>query len=151
MHPIVFQNYQKIITDICVPLRLFFLNIQFFKFQSTFIYLLESWKNNTENPHILLIHSPKPLMVCITMKHLSHNHEAFELRKEYCIYNIVIQQLDFLVAQLVKNLPAMQETWVPSLGWEDPLEKEKATHFSTLAWRIPWNVQSMGSQTAGHD
>ena len=41
------------------------------------------------------------------------------------------------MAQLVKNLPAMQETWVPSLGWEDPLEKEKATHFSTLAWRIP--------------
>ena len=44
------------------------------------------------------------------------------------------------VAQLVKNLPAMQETWVQSLGWEDPLEKGKATH-----WRIPW--QSMGSQS----
>ena len=42
-----------------------------------------------------------------------------------------------LVAQLVKNLPAMQETWVRSLGWEDPLEKEKATHSSILAWRIP--------------
>ena len=46
----------------------------------------------------------------------------------------------FLVAQLVKNLPAMQEIWVRSLGWEDPLEKEKATHSSTLAWRIPWTV-----------
>ena len=45
-----------------------------------------------------------------------------------------------LVAQLVKNLPAMQETWVRSLGWEDPLEKEKATHSSILAWRIPWTV-----------
>ena len=44
----------------------------------------------------------------------------------------------FLVAQLVKNLRAMQETWVWSLGWEDPLEKEKATHSSILAWRIPW-------------
>ena len=43
-----------------------------------------------------------------------------------------------LVAQLVKNLPAMQETWVWSLGGEDPLEKGKATHFSILAWRIPW-------------
>ena len=43
-----------------------------------------------------------------------------------------------LVAQLVKNLPAMQETWVQSLGWEGPLEKGKATHFSILAWRIPW-------------
>ena len=45
-----------------------------------------------------------------------------------------------LVAQLVKNPPAMQETWVPSLGWEDSLEKGKATHFSVLAWRIPWTT-----------
>ena len=43
-----------------------------------------------------------------------------------------------LVAQLVKNLPAMWETWVQSLGWEDPLEKGKFTHSSVLAWRIPW-------------
>ena len=42
-----------------------------------------------------------------------------------------------LVAQLVKNLPAMKKTWVESLGWEDPLEKGKATHSSSLAWRIP--------------
>ena len=46
----------------------------------------------------------------------------------------------FLVAQLVKNLPAMQKTWIQSLGWEDPLEKETATHSSILAWRIPWTV-----------
>ena len=51
----------------------------------------------------------------------------------------------------VKNLPAMQETWVRSLGWEDPLEKGKATHSSIFAWRIPWTeepgrLQSMGSQ-----
>ena len=45
-----------------------------------------------------------------------------------------------LVAELVKNPPAMQETWVRSLSWEDPLEKEKATHSSILAWRIPWTV-----------
>ena len=51
---------------------------------------------------------------------------------------------------LVKNPPAMQETWVPSLGWEDPLEKGKAAHSSILAWRIPGTVQSMGSQRAGH-
>ena len=55
------------------------------------------------------------------------------------------------VAQLVKNLPAMQETWVQSLGWEDPLEKEKATQSSILAWRIPWTVKSMGLQRVGHD
>ena len=47
-----------------------------------------------------------------------------------------------LVAQLVKNLPAMQETWVQFLGWEDPLEKGKATHSSILAWRIPYNPWS---------
>ena len=46
----------------------------------------------------------------------------------------------FLVVQLAKNLPAMQETWVQSLGWEDPLEKGKATHSSILAWRIQWTV-----------
>ena len=45
-----------------------------------------------------------------------------------------------LVAQLVKNLPAMQETWVRTLGWEDPLEKGMATHSSVLVWRIPWTV-----------
>ena len=56
-----------------------------------------------------------------------------------------------LVAQLVKNLPAMQETWVRSLGWEDPLEKGKATHSSILAWRIPWTVLSMGSQRVRHN
>ena len=56
-----------------------------------------------------------------------------------------------LMAQLVKNPPAMWETWVRSLGWEDPLEKGKATHSSILAWRIPWTVQSMGSQRVRHD
>ena len=61
-----------------------------------------------------------------------------------------------LVAQLVKNPPAMQETWVRSLGWEDPLEKGKATHSSILTWRIPWTVWipwgiSMGSQRVRRD
>ena len=61
-----------------------------------------------------------------------------------------------LVAQMVKRLPTMQETWVRSLGWEDPLEKEMAIHSSTLAWKIPWMVergrlQSMESQRVEHD
>ena len=61
-----------------------------------------------------------------------------------------------LVAQMVKNPPAMQETRVRSLGREDPLEEEMATHSSILAWRIPWTekpgrLQSMGSQKVGHD
>ena len=55
------------------------------------------------------------------------------------------------MAQLVEIPPAMQETWVQSLGWEDPLEKGKATHSSILVWRIPWTVQSMGSQRVGQD
>ena len=50
-----------------------------------------------------------------------------------------------LEAQLVKNPPAMWETWVRSLGWEDPLEKGKAAHSNILAWRIPWTILSMGS------
>ena len=56
-----------------------------------------------------------------------------------------------LVAQLVKNLPATWETWVQSLGWEDPLEKGKATYFDILAWRIPWTVSSIGSQRVRHN
>ena len=56
-----------------------------------------------------------------------------------------------LVAQLVKNPPAMWETWVWSLGWEDTLEKGMATHSSILAWRILWTVWSMGSQRVGHN
>ena len=56
------------------------------------------------------------------------------------------------IAQLVKNPPAIQENWVQPLGWEDPLEKGKATHSSILAWRIPWTVCGhMGSQRVGHD
>ena len=53
-----------------------------------------------------------------------------------------------LVAQLVKNLPTMQETWVQFLGWKDPLEKGKVTHSSILAWRIPWTVYSPWSGVA---
>ena len=59
-----------------------------------------------------------------------------------------------LVAQSVKNLPTVQETWVQSLGWEDPLEKEMATHSSILSWKISWTeepggLQSMGLQRVG--
>ena len=56
-----------------------------------------------------------------------------------------------LLVQLVKNLCAMWETWVQSLGWEDPLEKEITTQSSILAWTIAWTIQSMGSQRVGHD
>ena len=61
-----------------------------------------------------------------------------------------------LVAQTVKNLPVMQETWVRSLDWEDPLEEEMATHSSMFAWEIPWTeepggLQSVGSERVRHD
>ena len=68
----------------------------------------------------------------------------------------LLELIIILVAQRLKRLPAMQETWVQFLGQEDPLEKEMATHSSILAWRIPWTeepggLQSMGSQRVGHD
>ena len=61
-----------------------------------------------------------------------------------------------MVAQRLKHLPLMQETWVQSLGWEDPLEKVMATHSSILSWRIPWmeepgGLQSTGLQRVGHN
>ena len=64
--------------------------------------------------------------------------------------------MDSLVAQTVKRLPTMRETWVQSMGQEDPLEKKMATHSSILAWKIPWTeecsrLQSMGSQRVRHD
>ena len=74
----------------------------------------------------------------------------------YTISPYKVLQINFLVAQMVKNMPAMQETWVQSLGQEDPLEKEMATHFSILAWRIPWTeelgrLQFMGLQKVGQN
>ena len=64
--------------------------------------------------------------------------------------------LPWWTSQMVKRLSAMQETWVRTLGWEDPLEKEMAIHSSTIAWKIPWTeepgrLQSMGSQRVRHD
>ena len=61
-----------------------------------------------------------------------------------------------LVAQMVKRLSTMWETWVQALGWEDPLQKEMAPYSSTLAWKIPWTeepgrLQSVGLQRVGHD
>ena len=87
---------------------------------------------------------------------------SLDIRKYYlillkillCIYVVLLWTS--LVAQPIRNLPAMQETRVQSLNWEDLLEKEMATHSSILAWKIPWmeepsSLQSMGSQRVGHD
>ena len=71
------------------------------------------------------------------------------------MYVVFVLSWASLVFQRVKNMAAMLETWIQSLGQGDPLEKEMATHSSTLAWRIPWRIpgrlQSMGSQRVGHD
>ena len=69
---------------------------------------------------------------------------------------LCLVQIASLVVQMIKNLPAMQEIWVPSLGWADPLEKRMATHSSILARRIPWTeephrLQSTGFQRDEHD
>ena len=76
----------------------------------------------------------------------------------YCCHwvKVLVRVQASLVAQTLKRWPAMRETWVRSPGWEDPLEKEMATHSSTLAWKIPWveepgRLQSMGLQRVGHD
>ena len=81
------------------------------------------------------------------------NIHTYEIYKHTYNDNIIyIITRASLVAQMVKHLPTMWETWVQSLGQEDPLEKEMATHSSTLAWKIPWmekpgKLQSMGLQS----
>ena len=82
--------------------------------------------------------------------------EGLMLKLKLQSFGHLIQRTDSLVAQMVKHLPAMQETQVQSLGWEDPLGKEMAAHSSTLAWKIPWmekpgGLQSVGSQRVRHD
>ena len=82
------------------------------------------------------------------------DEETMETAKDFIFLGSKITAS--LLAQRLKHLPAMWETWVRSLGQEDPLEKEMATHSSTLAWRIPWmeepsGLQSTGSQRVGHD
>ena len=67
-------------------------------------------------------------------------HVQFALRAYHILLHGLIHPRASLVAQLLKNPPAVQETWVWSLGWEEPMEKGKATHSSILAWRIPWTV-----------
>ena len=65
------------------------------------------------------------------------------------VFKILYIPLTSLVAQTVKRLPTMRETRVQSLGWEDPLEKEMATHSSILAWKIPWTEELGGLQSMG--
>jgi hypothetical protein len=89
----------------------------------------------------------------------SWDHKELETTERACMQGSsgsLVWNKQILMAQRLKHLPAIQETWVRSLGQEDPLEKEMATHSSTLAWRIPWTeepggLQSMRSQRVGHE
>ena len=88
--------------------------------------------------------------VCLKLR-----QARYFLKKLFILY-WSIANCTFLVAQMVKNTPAIQETWVRSLGRKDPPEKGMATHSSILAWRIPWTeepgrLESMGLQRAGLD
>ena len=87
---------------------------------------------------------------------MKENHHRFLVLKRTWVLGLFFVFFFFLVAQRLKSLPGMRETWVQSLGREDPLEKGMATHSSTLAWRIPWTeepgrLQSMGWQRVEHD
>ena len=90
-----------------------------------------------------------PSIVALSFFNRSQNNDSFFSHKSFAPGGP-------LVAQIVKNVPAMWEIWVRFLGWEDPLEEDTATNSSILAWRIPWTrkssgIQSMGSQRVGHD
>ena len=93
-----------------------------------------------------LSHKGNPrILECVAYPFSSESYRPRNQTRVFCIaggffYIYPAEIWASLVAQLVKNPPVMQETWVRSLGWEDPLEKGKATHSSILAWRIPWTV-----------
>ena len=74
------------------------------------------------------------------IRHRQSKGANFQFQDKYKLWMITILNTTSLMAQMVKNLPTMQEIWVRSLGWKDPLEKGKNTHSSILAWRIPWTA-----------
>ena len=80
--------------------------------------------------------------------------QSLELTQCYLYHILFVKcglSLGFQGGSVVKNPPAVQETWVQSLGWEDPLEEGMATNSSILAWKIPWTEESGGLQRVGHD
>ena len=92
----------------------------------------------------------------VTKSHTQLSDFHFHTYTHTHIYICMYVYVTSLVAQMLKGLSTMRETWVRSLDWEDPLEKEMAIHSSTIAWKIPWTeepgrLQSMGSQRVGHD
>ena len=97
---------------------------------------------------ILINHKKKEILPHVTMwmdlKGIMLSEESQTEKDKYCLISVTHTCRASLVAQRLKRLPEMWETWVQSLGREDPLEKEMATHFSILAWRIPWTEEPGG-------
>ena len=108
------------------------------------------WQHHSSSASIFTCSSP---FVCVSSKDTSGmwftllQYESFELILSTTALvpnkDRILRYWASLVAQLVKNPPAMRETWVQSLGWEKPLEKGKATHSRILAWRIPWGRKEL--------
>ena len=137
-YPLYFRHMNIRKRAVLIALGILVALIQFMKLLDCLWVILRQWKNRFLNKRKLLVY----LTLCSLLI-------VFLIRMLYVF-------MFALVAQRVKHLPAMQEIWVWSLGQEDPLEKETATHSSILAWRIPWTekpvrLQSMGSQRVGHD
>ena len=115
-----------------------------------------SWKWRPKKSGVAILISDK---IDFEIKALKRDKEGYDIMIKGSIQEEDITILNIwtsLVAQMVKCLPTMWETWIRSLGREDPLEKEMATHSNTLASRIPWmkepgGLKSMGSQRVGHD
>ena len=107
----------------------------------------------------MMCKTKQPKMNLNLIKPLDLTTNSYNLQIRDNLFNIMpyhINKRASLVAQTVKRLSTMWETWVRALDWEDPLEKEMAIHPSTIAWKIPWTeepgrLQSMGSQRVGHD
>ena len=120
----------------------------------------ERLKTNTN--HISTLEKKKHIIISVVKHKESDKILPTKFRSKAWVLTLTIfftpycSSRGFPVAQMAKNLPAIQETWVPSLGREDTLEKGVATHSSILAWRIPWSeepggLQSVGLQRVGHD
>ena len=91
------------------------------------------------------------IKICILTRSpsVSHDHESLKSAGVQAEYYLLLYGPNGIMAQMIKSLPAIQETWVQSLGWEDPLEEGMAIHSSILAWEIPWTEKPGGLQSLG--